>query len=372
MKSRNLLGKNISMLGFGTMRLPQKDGEIDLNAFQEMVDYAMANGVNYYDTAYIYHGGKSEVAVRECLVKKYDRNSYYLADKLSVWLAKEKEDYEKMFNEQLERTGVEYFDFYLLHSLDKEKMVNVKKFDGFNFVKEKKKQGKVKHIGMSFHGDYETFKEIIEEHHEMLEFVQLQINYLDYKIIESDKCYDLAKKYNLKVIVMEPIKGGVLSKFSEEIETMFKEKNDEVTPSSYALRYSSSLEDVFTTLSGMSNMEHVKDNIETFKNFKPLEENEYKFLEEVLEVNSKYNLIKCTKCDYCIECPVNINISGIFTLFNDVENAPDTAWNSKAMYKGSLPVKATACIECKKCEKVCPQNIEIISKLKEAHEKLTT
>lgn len=375
MKSKNLLGKNISLLGMGTMRLPLKDkktGEIDLEEFQKMIDYSMKEGVNYYDTAYIYHGGKSEVAVRECLVKKYPRDSYYLADKLSLWLANKKEDYEKMFNEQLERAGVDFFDFYLVHSLDREKMIKGKEFGAFEFVKKKQEEGKVKHMGFSFHGDYETFKEIVEEYHEIIEFVQLQINYLDYKIIESDKCYELAKKYNLKVIIMEPIKGGTLANYPDEIKEMFVEKDEKSSIASWALRYCGSLDNAFTVLSGMSNIEHVKDNIKTFKNFKDLEKEDYRFLEKVLEQSSKYDTIKCTKCDYCIECPVNINISGVFTLYNDIENSPQTAWNSKAVYKGSMPVQADVCIECKKCEKVCPQKIDIIDKLKEAHKKLTT
>ncbi len=361
-------GKKISMLGFGCMRFPVlENDEVDKAELKKMIDEYIKNGGNYFDTAYIYHAEKSEGLLKECLVQRYDRNTFYIADKLPVWLVKKEEDYETLFNKQLDRVGVDYFDFFLLHALDKDKMIDVEKFNGFEFGLKKKNEGKIKHLGFSFHDDYETFKKIMDKHHHQIDFVQLQINYYDYKLMESDKCYELAKKYGVKVIVMEPVKGGYLANFSDTIKRMFKEKNDK-SPASFALRYCASMSEVFTVLSGMSNMEQVIDNIDTFNNFMPLEKEDYTFIDEVIQELSKDATIQCTSCNYCINCPVNIKISNIFKVYNEMQSSKNP-WNSKLVYKTFIP-KADECIECGDCEKKCPQKLSIIKYLKEAHSEL--
>lgn len=371
MEKRKLGEDLVPLLGFGTMRLPTTNDKINLEAFKEMVDYSMEQGCNYFDTAYIYHSGLSEDAVKKAVVERYKRESFYVADKLPVWLVKEKDDYEKLFNDQLQRLGVDYFDFYLLHALDKDKYENnVNNYNGFEFCLQKKAEGKIKHLGFSFHDNYEMFEKIIEKHHHQIEFVQLQINYLDYELIKSNKCYELCKKHGLKVIVMEPVKGGSLANFNENILKMFKEKGTG-TPASWALKYCGTLENVLTVLSGMSNMEQLKDNINTFKNFEPLKEEDYKFLNEIVLEMSKYANIPCTACDYCIDCPKDIKISHIFKVYNEVANSSN-AFNGKMIYRTAISPKANECIECKKCESHCPQHIKIIDELKVAHKELTS
>lgn len=372
MFSRNLFKEKISMLGFGAMRFPSLEGgEIDIEKVKEMIDYSMANGINYYDTAYIYHGEKSEGALKTALIERYERSKFYVADKIPVWMAKSEKDYEKFLNVQLERLGVDYLDFLLLHSLDNNRIGDVEKFKGFEFLTKAKENGKAKYVGFSFHDNYETFKIILDKHHSEIDFVQLQINYLDWKIIGSDKCYELAKSYNIPVVVMEPVKGGTLANFPDSVLNLFKEADSTKTPASWAIRFPASLDNVYTVLSGMSNMEQTQDNINTLTNFEPYTEKDHELIKNVLLENSKYNTIGCTACDYCINCPVNIHISGVFALYNESKMSEGNSWNSKMVYAQSLPVKADACIECKKCESHCPQNLPIIEHLKTVHKEFS-
>lgn len=363
MEYREFLGNKISLLGFGGMRLPETDGVIDYDKTCKMFDYALEKGVNYFDTAYIYHNQKSEEAFRECLIKRHDRKDYFVADKLPVWMATEKNDYDKFFNEQLERLGVDYIDFYLLHALDRDKIKSVDLYDGFNFIQQLKKDNKIKYAGFSFHDNFECFKSIVDAHHEEIDFVQLQINYLDYETYESNLCYELCKKYNLPVIVMEPVKGGTLANFNENISNMFEQHDNTKSKASYAFRYVGGFDNVITILSGMTEFYQVEDNVKTFENFEKLNEDDLKFLEKVKNEFSKSGSIPCTNCKYCIECPKNINIPNVFTQYNLRDN-----WNAKTVYK--VMVQASECIECGKCEAVCPQKIDIIAKLKLAHEQL--
>ncbi len=370
MFTRNLLNENISLLGLGAMRLPTTNDEINIEKLKEMIDYSMENGINYFDTAYIYHNQHSEEALKKALVKRYDRSKYFIADKIPVWLANEDDDYENLFNTMLKRLGVKYIDFLLLHSLNSGSIKSVEKLNGFEYAIQKKKEGKAKYIGFSFHDNYETFEYIMNKYHKVIDFVQLQINYLDWKIIESDKCYELAKKLNIPVIVMEPVKGGSLAKFPEKVTEIFKEADATQNPVSWALRFGASLDNVLCVLSGMSNMEQLKENTEIFTNFKPFTDDDHTLVKKVLLENSKYASIGCTYCKYCNGCPVNIDIPGIFTLYNDMQMSKDNAWNSQMMYRQSVTNHADICIECNECEAICPQNLEIVKLLKESHKAL--
>ncbi len=371
MEFRNFCNEKVSLLGFGTMRFPLKeDKTIDYTQVNEMFDYAIENGVNYFDTAYIYHNGTSEEAVKNCLVKRYPRDKFFLADKLALWLLKKPEDCQEMFDTQLKRCGVDYFDFYLLHAVDKGKIENIKKSNAIDFVKKLKAEGKIKHLGFSFHDNFEVFKNFLDEHEDIIEFVQLQINYQDYEPLESKQCYEYAKSKGIPIIIMEPVKGGSLANFGEKISDMFKERNNEDSLASWAVRYAGSFDNVMTVLSGMSNFEQVKDNVKTMESFKYLNEEDYKFLGTVNEEFKKLGLIKCTKCDYCIDCPKEIKISKVFTLYNDIKENPSHEINDKNEYSNIHNKNAIDCIACGKCEKVCPQKLPIIENLKKCHSTL--
>ncbi len=372
MEYRNFCNEKVSLLGFGTMRFPtNEDKSIDYTKVNEMFDYALENGVNYFDTAYIYHNGTSEVAVRECLVKRHPREKFFVANKLALWLLNKPEDCIEMFNTQLERCGVEYFDFYLLHAYSKSKKNNIEKSDAIEFVKKLKKEGKVKHLGFSFHDNFEDFKEFLDEVEDFIEFVQLQINYQDYEPLESKQCYEYAKSKNIPVVIMEPVRGGSLANFGEKITTMFKERDSKNSVASWAVRYAGSFDMVMTVLSGMSNMEQVVDNINTMKNFEYLTDDDYKFLENIIVEFNKLNLINCTKCDYCVDCPKEIKISQLFTLYNDIKENPSHSSIDKDTYLNKHNKNAIECIECSKCEKVCPQKLPIIENLKKCHSTLS-
>ncbi len=368
MEYRNFCNEKVSLLGFGTMRFPLKeDGAIDYIQVNEMFDYAIENGVNYFDTAYIYHNETSEDAVKKCLVNRYPREKFFLADKLALWLLEKPEDCQKMFNTQLERCGVEYFDFYLLHAVSKGKIENIKKSNAIDFVKKLKREGKIKHLGFSFHDSFEVFKNFLDEVEDIIEFIQLQINYQDFDPIESRLCYEYATAKGIPIIVMEPVKGGALASFGEKIDNMFYEKDKNVSVASWAVRYAGSFEMVMTVLSGMSNMNQVIDNIKTVNNFSPLENEDYPFLENIIEEYNKLNLIKCTKCDYCSECPKEIKISELFSLYNKQKLNPSFLVENKTTYSVKYNKSASICIKCKKCENVCPQKLPIIENLEKCH-----
>lgn len=363
--------ENIKKLGFGLMRLPMKNNEVDIEHTKKMVDNFIAQGFTYFDTAYIYIDGKSESVAKEVLVDRYPRESFQLATKMTIWVAEKKEDVERIFNEQLERTGAGYFDNYLLHALNKELVKKHDAFDVWNFVKQKKAEGKIKHIGFSFHDDAETLDKILTEHPEM-EFVQLQINYIDWesKSVQSRKCYEVCRKHNKPIIVMEPVKGGSLATLAPEASKVFKEANPDMSVASWALRYAASLDGVITVLSGMSNEEQANDNISYMKDFKPLSAEEKDTVNKVVEIMNSIPTIPCTGCNYCVKgCPMSINISKIFKLlnYNAVYSNTDsciTRYNEIIKDGG----KASDCIECRRCETVCPQHIEIPRFLSDAQE----
>ena len=277
--------ENMPKLGFGLMRLPENDGKIDIDHVCRMVDKYMEAGLNYFDTAYVYHGGKSEVAAREALVKRYPRDSFMLATKLPAWEMHDKSDVDRIFNEQLTRAGVDYFDFYLLHSIEEGNNYDTYvKYDCFNWGVQKKAEGKIKHFGFSFHGSPELLEKIVDEHPEV-EFVQIQLNYLDRTnpVVRSGELYDILQKRGIPIIVMEPVRGGMLANMPPEIEKMFKEMRPDRSVASWALRFVGSLDGVMTILSGMSNEDQMDDNLKTFTDFEPLSQEEMALVDKVTQ-----------------------------------------------------------------------------------------
>ncbi len=359
-------------LGFGLMRLPEKDGVIDHEHVCRMVDKYMEAGMNYFDTAYVYHGGKSEVAAREALVKRYPREDFMVATKLPAWEIKKEEDIERIFSEQLERLGVDYFDFYLLHSIEEGNNYDVYvKYDCFKWGLQKKAEGKIKHFGFSFHGSPELLTEILDNHPEV-EFVQIQLNYLDRTnpVVRSQELYDILHERNIPIIVMEPVRGGALASMAPEIEDIFKKKRPESSVASWALRFVGSLPGVMTILSGMSNEEQMNDNIGTFANFEPLSEEEFAIVNQVTDEILRIPQIGCTACKYCCDgCPMKISIPDVFRTINTLRRYPDD-WRSKNFYSGLIQRsgKASDCVGCGQCERVCPQHLPIIDLMKEASE----
>ncbi len=367
------LGQSIKKLGFGLMRLPMKGEEIDIEQVKSMVDIFMSKGFTYFDTAYVYIGGKSEVALKEAVVDRYPRDSFQCATKLPLWDLKSPEEMEKVFEESLSRAGLSYYDFYLLHAMNKDTAKKAEDLGAWEYIAKLKEQGRVKHIGFSFHDSPEVLDEILTKHPEA-EFVQLQINYADWdsENVQSGKCYEIARKHQKPVIIMEPVKGGSLATMTPEIQKLFKEADPELSIPSWAVRYAASLEGLVTVLSGMSTLEQLKDNVSYMENFQPLSDSERKVVDKAVEILKNTPTIPCTACKYCVDgCPQKINIPGIFSALNNL-----TLYNNEEGAKGhykhatSEGGKASDCIQCGNCEAHCPQHIEIIETLKKAAKSL--
>lgn len=368
--------QQMKKLGFGMMRLPLLNEEdkksIDKKTVCQMVDTFMERGFTYFDTAYMYHEYESERAMKDVLVTRKDRDSYTLASKLPVMQLREKEDMERIFNEQREKCGVEYFDYYLLHALDAEHYKTVKRLDCFGFAMQKKAEGKVKHVGFSFHDSAEVLDQILTEHPEA-EFVQLQLNYLDWEDakVQSRKCYETAVKHGKKVVVMEPVKGGTLAKLPKKAEDVLKALHPDWSAASWAIRFVASLENVMVVLSGMSTPEQMDDNTAYMKEFEPLTEKEKQvLLGEVVDSIHEAAKIPCTACRYCVEgCPMNIAIPEYFALYNDEitdKGNPEHAKRYAELTKEHG--KASDCVECGQCEGACPQHLPAITWLKKVAE----
>lgn len=361
-------------LGFGFMRLPLKNPadqtSINYEELNKMVDDFLAAGFTYFDTAWMYMGYESEIALRESLVKRHPRNTFTVASKLPAGYLKSAEERETIFNKQLEKTGLDYFDYYLVHNVNASTMPNVRKYDCFKFIAEKKKEGKIKHIGFSFHDSPELLEEVLKEHPEV-EFVQLQINYIDWDNtgIQSRKCYEIAQKYNKPVIVMEPVKGGTLAKVPPAVEKIFKDAEPDMSVTSWAIRYAASLDGVMMVLSGMSTLEQVKDNIAYMRDFKPLNDKEMQVVEDAVRTLHASVTIPCTACKYCVEfCPMKIAIPDYFALYNAEKQEVDKPFTAQQLYYNNLTKthgKASSCIGCRLCERHCPQHIEISRWMKE-------
>lgn len=366
--SNNYLGKEIAKLGFGLMRLPMCGEDIDMEQTNKMVDRFMEQGFTYFDTAYVYINGKSEVAAREAIVKRYPRESFQLATKLPLWSVQNYEDMRKIFDTQLERTGAGYFDYYLLHALNADIMEKAEQVGAWKFVQEMKEKGLIKHLGFSFHDKAEYLDSILTKHPEA-EFVQLQINYVDWEndIIQARLCYETAQKHNMPVIVMEPVKGGALAAMSPEVQAVLNSANPDLSVASWAIRYAASMNGIITVLSGMSNLEQMDDNLSYMADFQPLTEQESGVILNIVEELKKIPTIPCTTCKYCVEgCPQKINIPGVFegynnyTLYQNLEGA-----RGHYRWLTGDSGKASDCIACGECESHCPQHIRISDQMKE-------
>lgn len=366
------LGETIPKLGFGLMRLPMTDTGIDIEQTKEMADMFLSAGFRYFDTAYGYIDGESEKSVKTVLSQRYSRDKFLLATKLPAWAgAKTKEEAQQMLYTSLERTGAGYFDFYLLHNLGDERTKVFDDFDIWNFAAQKKAEGVIRHYGFSFHDKADELDRILTAHPEV-EFVQLQINYADWDCptVQSRLCYEVARKHGKPVIIMEPVKGGNLANPPQSVTDVFRAADAKASPSSWAIRYAASLEGVITVLSGMSNLQQMQDNLSYMTNFKPLNKHEYAVIDKAKEILFSIPTVPCTACAYCMkECPQNIGIFGTFQSINMATtygNLPGAKGSYEWNTVGQGKAKASACIECGRCEAVCPQHIHIREELKKA------
>lgn len=368
------LGCEIPKLGFGMMRLPMNGSEFDTEQIKKMVDLFLERGFTYFDTAYGYNAGGSEKMAKLALVDRYPREKFQLATKLPAWAgAKTKEDAQQMFYTSLERTGAGYFDYYLLHNLGEERTRLFDDYDIWNFLADRKKEGLIRHLGFSFHDKASILEPILTAHPEM-EFVQLQINYADWESssVQSRLCYEAARKHGKPVIIMEPVKGGMLASPPPAAEKALKDVEPDASPASWAVRFAASLDGVITVLSGMSTLAQVEDNTSFMADFKPLNNEERTAIGKVQEILDTIPTIPCTACHYCYDgCPKSITISDIFsasnmlTVYGNMEFAKHSYWwNTSGRGFGA----ASDCIGCGKCEKVCPQHIKIRDELKKAAE----
>lgn len=363
------LGVSTSLLGFGCMRFPTTpEGAIDEVRAAGMLKEAMAAGVNYIDTAYPYHNGESEPFVGSVL-KEYERSSFFLATKLPVWLVKERADVRRIFEEQLSRLQTDYIDFYLMHAMGKERFDAMKGLGVIEELEQLKQQGKIRYLGFSFHDSYEAFEEILT--YRDWDFCQIQYNYMDTEEQAGDRGYALCEKLNVPLIIMEPIKGGSLAAFSEDIRAKFTAARPDCSVASWALRWVASKPQVKVVLSGMSTEEQVRDNLSTFAKFEPLSAAELAVVEDVVkEVKSRIN-VGCTACRYCMPCPFGIDIPRNFAIWNRYgmyRNVGDARWNYLMNMKPEE--RADQCKKCGKCETVCPQHLPIRKKLAAMAEEL--
>lgn len=350
--------------GFGCMRLPARGGAVDTEQMKRMVDAFLDAGFNYFDTAHGYHNGKSELALRECLTGRYPREKFLLTNKLTNFYFQQESDIRPFFEKQLEWCGVDYFDFYLMHAQDAANFAKFKRGRAYETALELKAEGKIRHFGISFHDKADVLERILTEYPQ-IEIVQIQFNYLDYEApsVESGRVYEVCERFGKPVLVMEPVKGGSLVKLPEDAQKVFDELGGKDSNAGYALRFAGSFPNICVVLSGMSDMDQMKDNIASMRDFQPLSEREREAVDKVRGVFAALRMIPCTACHYCVydnDCPKKIKIPELFSCYNLKTTFHD--WNQDYYYNQILTHdggRASACIKCGKCEKVCPQHLEI-------------
>lgn len=376
-KSENQVAKRkyrdieVPLLALGCMRLPMRNGEIDQQELDRMVDYCMEHGANYFDTAYMYVDSKSEFAIGKSL-KRYKREDFILADKSPIYKMKTREDVREIFEEQLKKCQVEYFDFYMCHNINKNTVDTYRNVAMYDELVKLKKEGKIKYLGFSFHGTPDILREVVKEH--KWDFAQLQINYLDWDVVKAKEQYDIVQAEGIPVIVMEPLRGGGLVNLSDKALAKLKEHYPDTTPASFGLRWAASRKNVVTVLSGMSNLQQVKENIQTFIDYKEMTEDEIKVADEISKIIQSQGEINCTACKYCMEvCPRGINIPAAFALYNQYKVSKSKM--SFTMYYDTLSEseQPDACIKCGLCNKNCPQNLDIpalLTKIADEYKKI--
>ena len=365
-------GENVPKLGFGLMRLPKlSDGKIDIEQTKEMVDLFLDAGFTYFDTAYVYDNGESEKAAKAALVDRHPRESYTLCTKLCAWMgANDEKSAKQQFYTSLERTGAGYFDYYLLHALQRSNYKVYDEYHIWDFVKEQKAKGLIKHYGFSFHADPALLEELLTDHPDV-DFVQLQINYADWENpgVASRECWELARRHGKSITIMEPVKGGALADPVPAVQELLKSADKDASLASWAVRFAASLDGIITVLSGMSNIKQMNDNISYMKDFKPLSEEEQAVIRKAQAALETDSSIPCTACHYCTDgCPMNIPIPEIFSVKNRQRGNAEFRGKREYVIATEGRGKASDCIECGQCENACPQQIKVISHLKSCAE----
>lgn len=359
------LGCEISRLGYGGMRFPKNGDEVDVEEAVKLLRKAYDMGVNYFDTAVVYHKGESEKIFGKAF-EIYDRSSYYLADKMSIWVCKDEQEMKDLFERQLKTLKTDYIDFYLVHSLNRNHYQKVKEFHCVEFLQEMKRQGKIKHLGFSFHDTYPVFTQILDDYD--WDFVQIQLNYLDWQNQGAEQLYRELEKRNLPCMVMEPVRGGYLATLDEQRAKPFLEMEPNRSIASWAIRWVESLPQVTVVLSGMSDMAQLEDNVAMMTNFEPMNEKELEAVAKVVEEIRKVNDIPCTGCRYCMDCPMGVDIPEIFAIYSRMKIfGKDKSFvedYKEVMENGN---GAEHCVGCQQCMNHCPQSIEIPDKLAMIH-----
>ena len=356
-------GVEVSLLGMGCMRLPKLDPEkpdIDYVKAQEIIDYAYSHGVNYFDTAYVYHGGQSETFIGQAL-KKYPRESYFLATKMPIWCVKKPEDVERIFNEQLQKCQVEHFDFYLFHAQDAGNFKKCQEFGVYEFLSKMKAEGKIRRLGFSFHDTPEVLRHICDTYD--WDFAQIQLNYLDWEMQDARTQYQILADRGIPVVVREPVRGGALASPCDAANILFREERPDKSVASWAIRFVASLPGVLTVLSGMSDMEQVRDNVDTMTNFEPLTERDREIIDAALEAYRKKDTVPCTGCRYCMDCPFGVDIPKMFALYNHFVLDKDEEDYLEAYRAQPEETLADKCRACGACLSKCPQHIKIPEKM---------